>query len=620
MCGIAGILSLRGARPDLHRLTAMTAVQRHRGPDGEGHLCRGPVALGHRRLSIIDIARGAQPMSSVSGRTTVCYNGEIYNFPTLRSQLGRRGYRFRTRSDTEVILALYELEGQAGLARLEGMYAFALWDEPAQTLYLARDHAGIKPLYLAEDGDFLYFASEIKGVIAGLARRPDLDPVAVNCFFARQYIRGPETIYRGIEKLPTATIRSIDVRHNTRRDWTFWRPPTPMPGAEAGLSTLDQASQQLEEIVARAVSDHLLSDVPVGVFLSGGIDSSTILAFASKASTGQLSTFSVGFGDSRVDEIEYARQVARRYGSDHHELRVSADDGLRVLPQLVDSLDQPLADYAIVPTFLMSRFARDRVKVVLGGEGADEVFGGYWGRYVPYAGIDRIPLLARHLPLPTTRPALFLDTARRALLGERFIAAAELPAERALKGDLRRFRHAGAVNSALIADLRGWLVDDLLAKVDEMGMLASLEARVPFLDRRLIDFAGRMPGHFKVGITRHATKRVLRRMAQHHVPGQITGRKKHGFTVPVSSWLQSDLRNRFEELLYDSQVSRAWICPHYVRTLWQQHRGQKRLGLKLWSVLIFVWWLERHRHVDMPRVDRSSAQLAPDHPGMGAHR
>jgi asparagine synthase (glutamine-hydrolysing) len=588
MCGITGIfdpvgqLSGGDAQALCERMTARIA---HRGPDGEGFFSEGPTTFGHRRLSIIDLEGGRQPMASPSGRCVITFNGEIYNYGALRDELAAEGVVFRTHSDTEVIVALYERDGIDAFARLSGMFAFGIWDRERRCLVLARDHLGIKPLYVARDGRRLLFASEIKAVRAGLPATPALDDQAVNAYFARQYVPGPRTIFEGIEALPAGTVLTVDAEGERRRSW--WSLP---PTAPSKLRGADAAAYVLELLDA-SVKRHLVSDVPVGVFLSGGIDSSLLLALASRHYDGPLDTFSVGFGDDeRVTETRYARLVAERYASTHHEIHVSAADGLAVLPEIMAALDQPLADYAIVPTLIMSRFAGERLKVVLGGEGADELFGGY-ARYRNYAWADRLAgrgRLGAALPLPVRAPPLFRDEARARLLGDRYIRGAALDGEARLRNDFDAFRPAGAVNAALYADLRGWLVDDLLMKVDKMGMLASIEARVPYLDPALVAAVMSLDGREKVGP--RSTKRVLRRAAATLLPSEILERPKQGFTVPVGRWLTGPLRARFEEVALTPGPADAWLAPKHHPPALGAPPSEGDLGLKLWSIFIFRWW------------------------------
>lgn len=565
----------------------MTKTLAHRGPDGDGIFIEGPVALGHRRLSIIDLDGGAQPMESANKIAVISYNGEIYNFPELRRQLSGLGYRFQTHSDTEVILALYEQYGRGCLNHLRGMFAIALWDRREQTLLLARDRIGIKPLYYSVQKEGVYFASEIKAIRAVFGTDA-LDQNAVNSYFSRQYIGGEGTIFQQIKKVLPGTSLLISEKGISPEIW--WQ-PTPK------RSTLSQnaAQSELDRGLNDVVASHLISDVPVGIFLSGGLDSSCLLAYAAQNGGKSLHTFSVGFGeDSPLNETAFARKLAGQFGTIHHEIQVTADEMLQSLPGMIDRLDAPLADYAIIPTYIMSRFAAEHVKVVLSGEGADELFGGY-KRYHLYALFDRIAKTGLIGNLGNYRlpgPSLFHDDERRQLLGNRFVAMHQLPSEKKIRADKAAFFPAGHLNSMLFTDIRNWLVDDLLMKVDKMGMLASLEARVPYLDHRLLEFVLSLDGTYKTGLT--GRKRLLKKVAARRLPAEIWQRPKHGFTVPVSEWLKGPLRQRFAEVVFENSAHVDWINRSYVEQLRKQHQRDGKSGFKLWSIFIFCLWLEKH--------------------------
>jgi asparagine synthase (glutamine-hydrolysing) len=565
----------------------MGATIQHRGPDGDGSFEEGPVAFAHRRLSIIDIEGGAQPMESSTGKTVICYNGEVYNSPTLRDRLQGLGYEFRTRSDTEVILAAYEAWGVDGFAELHGMYAFALYDRAERAVFLVRDPMGIKPLYVCERNGTVFFASEIKAIrsaVQGLS----LNGAAVNAFFLRQYIGGPQTIFDEVFSVEPGTYRRLQWTGEGDRsvEGFFYEMPVKRPQP----ISLSDASEALDRELHRAVEDHMLSDVPVGLFLSGGLDSSLLLALASDVTTEPLSTFSVGFGDAHVDETEHARFVAESLGAKHHELRVAAEEGLSVLPHIVAHMDQPLADYALVPTYVMSRFAAEHVKVVLGGEGADELFGGYRNRYLPQLLTSPLgPLLA---PRNVYGPLLFMERTRRKLLGACYTPARLLPSEQRLRRDLRRFRRAGTINAALHADLHNWLVDDLLMKVDKMGMLASLEARVPYLDRGVVEMVSAWPANVKLDFC--STKRVVRKLVARRFPDSIAKRRKQGFTVPVGRWFREGLRAEFEARVFGGGPCDEWLRRSTVEALWREHQSGRNRSLMLWSIFIFSWWLDMH--------------------------
>lgn len=587
MCGIAGLVHLDGRDADASVAVHMGATLGHRGPDGEGSLQEGPVAFAHRRLSIIDIEGGAQPMESSTRRTAISYNGEIYNSPALRERLSGLGYQFRTRSDTEVILAAYETWGAQAFAELHGMYAFALYDRAERAVFLVRDPMGIKPLYLCERDDAVYFASEIKAIRAAV-QGLSLNAGAINAFFLRQYIGGPQTIFDEVSSVEPGTYRRLRWsgagERSTKR--AFYQTPI----VEPRPISLGDAAEALHVELHRAVDEHMLSDVPVGLFLSGGLDSSLLLALASDVTAEPLSTFSVGFGDARVDETHHARLVAQQLGARHNELRVAAEEGLAVLPYIVAHMDQPLADYAVVPTYVMSRFAAEHVKVVLSGEGADELFGGYRRRYLPQ--LLAAPFGERLAPRSVYGPLLFMERARRRLLGARYVPAGSLVSEQRLRDDLRRFQPSGTVNAALHAELRNWLVDDLLMKVDKMGMLASLEARVPYLDRRVVELVSAWPASVKLDF--RVTKRVVRELVAKRFPDSISKRSKQGFTVPVGQWFREGLREEFEARLFSGSACDDWIQRPVVEALWRQHQRGRDRSLMLWSIFIFAWWLDTH--------------------------
>jgi asparagine synthase (glutamine-hydrolysing) len=584
MCGIAGIIALDQSVVTAGALTAMAAAIRHRGPDGSGTLEEGAVGFAHRRLSILDLDGGMQPMASTTGRTAISYNGEIYNYRELMSEL--TDYRFATRCDTEVVLAAYERWGVDSFQKFEGMFAFALLDRREQCVYLVRDAIGIKPLYYACVNSKLYFGSEIKAILAALDRAPSLRADAVNGYFARQYIGHEMTIYEGIDALAPGSYLRIDLATGVIKQARFWE-LSARPSRGADVNT---AVAELEPVLSHAAQSHLMADVPVGLFLSGGLDSTTLLALASHGSDRPLLTFSVSFNGTRFDESSFARQAATHFGTEHHELAVNADSALEELPHIITTLDQPLADYAILPTFIMSKFAAERVKVVLGGEGADEVFGGYFWRYLPHLMAERAGGVVR--PRTLTSPMLFSNRMRRQLLGDAFEPLTELASERCLRDDLQRYGRDGLLNAALLTDMRHWLPDDLLAKVDNMGMLASLEARVPYLDRRVIELAASWPSSVKLGLSQ--TKIALRNLAGRLVPGALAARKKHGFTVPVADWLRGKLKPRFEDIVLNGSRSRAWLEKDAIETLWREHQRGRDHGLRLWSILVFAWWLE-HR-------------------------
>lgn len=561
----------------------MNGTIAHRGPDGEGMFFDGPVGLGHRRLSIIDLEAGKQPMQSADGQSVIVFNGEIYNYPILREELLKKGYPFQTHSDTEVILALYHAEGEQGFKKLSGMFAFALWDKGRKRLLLVRDRAGMKPFYFAQSKGQFVFASEIKAIRAARPDLNEIDKSAVNFYFSRQYIGGDTTIFSHIKKVKPGTWLDIDIEGKIK-ETVYWQlqPVSPIK------TSIEEATAKTDDLLKAAVKSHLIADVPVGVFLSGGLDSSTVLSYAAENSEYPLQTFSVGFGENNeLNEVHFARQLAQRYGTEHHEIHVTEKEVLDCLPHIIQHLDEPLADYAVLPTYVMSRFAAQHVKVVLSGEGADELFGGY-KRYHAYSLLDRLPFSSLfNAKLPG--PSVFKNSERRQLLNPDILKEnQQLPQERQLRTDKKYFSPAGQVNSMLYADMRNWLVDDLLMKVDKMGMLASIEARIPFLDHALVEYVASLDGRLKVSLKEK--KILLRKVATKRLPPEIFNRPKHGFTVPVGDWLRGALRGTFEEAVLNDTGNERWFNMPFVKKLFEEHLAGKNHRLQLWAILIFCLW------------------------------
>lgn len=583
MCGICGVYNLGGSSAPRETVERMRAALSHRGPDDEGELFSGPMGLGFKRLSILDLSGGRQPMSTEDGRLAIVFNGEIYNHPRLRSELEASGERFRTRSDTETILRLYARHGPAAFARLEGMFAVALWDERKKEFVLARDPMGIKPLYYcfqprpaAEGGERLLFASELRALLAG-GLKPELDPAGVLDYLAYGKVHAPRTVFR--EALKLAPGHWLRVSAQGLSLHRFYRLPRRAAGegSRPGES-LEEAEERLDRVLSEAVRGAMLSDVPVGAFLSGGVDSGLVAAYMVRHSgSARVATFSVGFegAEAGVDESRYAREVARHLGTEHHELRLPA----RVLDDLQPSiglLDEPIADSAILPTFLLSRFARERVKVVLTGEGADELFAGYDRHKAAWVD-ERLKLLphwARTLAAPLARRlgkgAVFeripFESPRAwaeatASCGEEPIQGVLEPGfwEASRRSDplewLKGVSEVRGLNDALAFDLATVLCDSLLMKVDKSSMRASLEARVPFLNTSVVEYAMGLPASFKIRAFKG--KYLLRRLAERHLPRGIAWRRKHGFIVPWEAWVRDPENAALRELLGSPDL-RSW--------------------------------------------------------------
>jgi asparagine synthase (glutamine-hydrolysing) len=613
VCGICGIATRDAGGPDPAVLAAMNDALIHRGPDSAGVSVEGPVGLAARRLAIIDLPGGDQPMATEDGRLIVVQNGEIYNHEALRRDLQARGHRFRTRSDTEVLLHAYREHGLEFLARLRGMFALALWDAGLRRLLLARDRFGIKPLFYREDGHVLAFASEL----TSLARSPgfsgELDPDALEAYLAFNSIPAPLSVYRDARKLPAGHWLLWEDGTVRRGRWA--RPAPPRADAVRGEDAAALAAE-VRRRLADSVRAHLVSDVPVGVLLSGGIDSSALTALAARESGQAISTFSIGFEERSFDELSLARLVAQRYETDHHEL-VVRPDAAELLGEIARACDEPLGDSSALPTFLVARLAAARVKVVLSGEGGDELFGGY-ETYAAGLLAERVrwalPLLRWTAPrLPSSNRRVSVDYKLK-----RFVAGAHLPpldrhhafkeifgqAERAtlLGGHggadpltRHRGRWAETLGAETLArlqdiDLGTYLVDDLLVKTDRMSMAHSLEARVPFLDEHVAELALALPRDLRV--RRLAKKRLLREAVAPLLPREVVRGPKRGFSIPAAAWLRGPLVPFARDVLAPERLRRQGVfAPSAVAAVLDAHvSGRMDLSRQLWGLMCFSLW------------------------------
>jgi asparagine synthase (glutamine-hydrolysing) len=611
MCGICGIASLNGPA-DPERLARMSATLVHRGPDSDGSFADGPVALAARRLAIIDLETGDQPIANEDSTIHVVQNGELYNYRELRAELERQGHRFRTHGDTEVLVHLYEQHGLDFARRLRGMFAVALWDVKASRLVLARDRFGIKPLYYRATADGLEFASELRALPRG-----EIDLDALEAFLAFNSIPAPLTIFRDSRKLPPGHLLVWEGGEDRLERFARHAP------APADELRDDDEAELVEELRARlrdSVRAHLVSDVPVGVLLSGGIDSSALAALAAEETPEALRTFSIGFEERSFDELGDARLIAERYSTQHRELVLRPDAAL-LLPALAEAFDEPFADSSALPTYLVSRLAAQDVKVALSGEGGDELFGGYY-TYVAdllaerAGGAARLarPLVER-LPTSTARASLDYKA-------KRFVRAAHLPplerhhgwkeifspdarAELTVRRSgfdpvgLLRERFAETEGAELLArlqdvDLGTYLVDDLLVKTDRASMAHSLEARVPFLDTVVANLALMLPTRQRVSGLRK--KVLLRKAVAPLLPDQIVKGKKRGFSIPAAAWLRGELEPFARETLSPETLRRqGFFRPEAVTRLIEAHvAGKEDLSRQLWGVLAFTLWHERH--------------------------
>ena len=627
MCGIAGFADGVGGFPaqgaGATMVQGMCDVIRHRGPDDQGVHVEPGVGIGMRRLSIIDLSTGQQPIRNEDGTIWVVFNGEIYNYRELRQQLEAEGHRFYTSSDTETIVHAYESWGEQAFERLRGMFGIALWDRPRRTLLLARDRAGIKPLHYAERGGRLYFGSEIKSLLSAGAVEPELDLEALDHYLSFLYAPGDRAMFKGVRKLPPGhLLRWRDGRAEVRR---YWR----IAEQETFDGTVEEAATALRGILADAVRSHMMSDVPLGAFLSGGVDSSVVVGLMAEASPRPVQTFSIGFDEPQFDELEHARAVADRFGTEHHEF-VVRPDGLAILDRLVAHFDEPFADSSAIPTWYVSEIARRHVTVVLSGDGGDELFGGY-DRYLPHprvAQFDRLPIpgarriaaavspllphgmtgknFLRHVAQDDNgryldaiaffhadeRAALYSADVRRALRGWN--------AEHTLSERLTQFGRLPAHSRMMKLDFETYLPEDVLTKVDRMSMAHSIESRVPLLDNRVIDFAATLPPGFKIHNGRR--KHVLKDAVRDLLPASILDRRKQGFGVPLGVWFRGGLAGIFSDVLASPRTrQRGYFEPAFVDRLVQEHMtGRRDHTLRLWQLLMLELW---HRQY----LDRSVA-------------
>lgn len=602
MCGIAGILKFEaGARVDEQRLERMRDSMVHRGPDDAGLMVRGRIGLAHRRLSIIDLAGGHQPMSDPQGQLWICYNGELYNFQSLRETLKARGCQFATKSDTEVVLRAYEVYGPACVDHLRGMFAFAIWDEKKQQLFLARDRLGIKPLYLAERDDELLFASEIKGLLAGLPGSPEFNRHVLPEYLAARFVAGEQTFFKGVRKLLPGhwLLWTPEAGCRTER---YWQPPVAQE--DTGIP-YEEHVYTVRTGLEDAVESHLVSDVPLGLFLSGGLDSTVLASIMAPRMDGPLHTFSVGFSESEANEFEYARLAAGNVGAMHREILLSPQQFFSELARLIWHEDEPIAFASSVPLNAVSHLAREHVKVVLTGEGADELFLGYdyryrvtdwnlrfgklYGQTLPRGArsalAGAIPGLPWRLRRYAERSFLAMDGSPRDAFFENFSVFRQSARQQLLKNPqhaagsdvyrrgLEFYGQGGSDDLADMsrADLQTYLVE-LLMKQDQMSMAASLESRVPFLDHPLVEAVSRIPG--KVRLHGGKTKALMRDAVRDLVPEPIMNRGKMGFPVPIGRWLAGPFSGLVDEYVLGNRArQRGYFEDAALQTMAREHRG-----------------------------------------------
>jgi asparagine synthase (glutamine-hydrolysing) len=627
MCGIAGIYRFDGGPVDTAVLRRMADAIRHRGPDDQGVHVDGQVGLGHRRLSIIDLSpRGRQPMSNEDGSIWISFNGEIYNYQELRVDLIKHGHRFRSDTDTEAIVHLYEEEGVNCLRRLNGMFAFALWDSRARRLLLARDRLGIKPLFYYQDGDKLLFGSEIKSILCDPSVDRQVNVEALHHFLSFNYMAAPLTMFQGVRQLLPAHYLVVEEGRVSVTEYWDLRFPDGGPTHKDSYYL-----ERVEELFKRAVRRMLVSDVPFGAFLSGGLDSSAVTTFMSQMLEQPVNTFSIGFAEATYSELDYARLVARHCATRHHEQIVSPDTLPDLLPRLVWHGEEPTADASMVPVYYVSRLARQHVTMVLSGDGSDEIFAGYETYTAYYAGdiYRRLPLFLRRRIISELVKRLPVSNAKLSFRYKagRFVRGANFAPEqghfywrlildedqkRALYADrlerqlqavdtfqatyARYFQKTTArdpLNRLLYVDTRFYLPNDMLVKVDRMSMANSLEVRVPFLDHELVECLAEVPPSLKLRYFVQ-TKYLLKSLMRNRLPHRVVHRQKQGFNIPVGAWIREPLRSFVQDILSDAGVRRmGFFKPAAVRQLLSDHFTRKAdYGYEIWGLLVFVLWWE----------------------------
>jgi asparagine synthase (glutamine-hydrolysing) len=618
MCGICGVVNFDPAEHvDSRSVQRMSRALSHRGPDDDGLFVEGQVGLGFRRLSIIDLSCGKQPIFNEDRSATIVFNGEIYNYRDLAADLSAAGHRLKTRSDSETILHAYEEHGDDCVQHLRGMFGFAIWDRRKRRLLLARDRVGVKPLYYYRTGRFLAFASEIKSLLEIPAIPREVDTDSLGQYLSLRYVPGPRTMFKNIYRLQPGHVLSVE--DADVRIMKYWDIDYP----EEMEDSPKRSSERFRELLEESVRLHLVSEVPLGVFLSGGLDSSAILATMSRLNRGdRIKTFSVGYEGSsgeakEANEFEYARLAARAFGAHHHECRVTPKDFEQFIPDMVWHLDEPMADPSCVPLHFLSKMAREHVTVVLSGEGADEVLAGY-GIYPRMLAADeisgRVPglrwmasRLARLAPSERLRNYLrmsskpleatyrgvsrgFSEETKRQLIGEDGTDRSE---QQLREGFLRLFKTVGKasrLNQMLYVDAKVWLPDDLLLKADKMTMANGLELRVPFLDHKLIEFAATLPDHSKLGP--EGGKTLLRQVMRGVLPDTIVDRRKKGFPVPISAWLRKPLRQFTRDTLLTRHSAGSRYLDHRaIAAIVEEHEhGRVDRAQEIWTLLVFEIW------------------------------
>jgi len=622
MCAITGLIRFSSHNPDeaLLKVRKMAVAMAHRGPDEEGFYVDGFAALGHKRLSIIDLSSGQQPMASADGNFQIVFNGEVYNFNEIKTQLEKCGHRFRTTSDTEVILNAYRQWGEDCVQKFNGMFAFAIWDQQRKTLFAARDRVGKKPFYYTWDGNTFGFASELKALLAVGLSRKTIHPKALDCYFTLGYIPVPYSIYDDVSKLPPAHTLTLTCAGLTLKK--YWSLGYGSPRA----LTLEQAAEELDDLLHDAVKLRLISEVPLGAFLSGGIDSSLVVSHMARIMDKPVLTNTIGFDASGFNEMPAARTIAGFLKTDHREFVVSPD-AFQTIEKIAGFFDEPFADSSALPTWHVCRMARQNVTVALSGDGGDEGFGGYTFRYVPH----RMESALRALIPTALRTSLF------PIMGDLYPASARLPQYLRLKTILENLSRSDAeafyadliwlrsdtrqklyssdfidtlkgftpaemvlplylnsdardpVSRSQHTDIQCYMTDDVLVKVDRMSMAHSLEVRNPLLDYRVLEFAARLPVHLK--LKNGMGKVLLRHLISKKLPPEIQSLPKQGFSIPAGDWLRNELYDLAQETMDNSTLIKSHIHPAGLKQIWQQHQARKiDHSVLLWAMMMLGLW------------------------------
>lgn len=623
MCGITGKIYFDYSMTvNPEELKRMTDSLYHRGPDDEGFYLNGNIALGFRRLSIIDLNTGHQPLSNEDGSVWIVFNGEIYNYKELQENLKKQGHIFRTKSDTETIVHLYEQYGIDCLKYLQGMFAFSIWDNNKKQLFCARDRFGIKPFYYYINNDQFVFGSEIKAILKVEGIHKTLSQEALDSYFAFGYITNDLSIYKNIKKLQPAHYLLISFKEKLsieiKRYWNIHFEPD-------YSKTVEQWSEEIENCLSEAVKLHMISDVPIGAFLSGGIDSSSVVALMAQNSNRPIKTFSIGFKQQKFNELKYAAEVAKRYGCEHHE-QIVEPESINLLPKLVNAYDEPFADPSAIPTYYVSKLAREFVTVALSGDGGDELFAGYdsyskfkrlyslpfnfkrawmnkfiWGnfhRLIPQSvkGKGALYFLSQNKKYLGAYLCVWTKNERQRLISNHHLAknsknASEFFKEEILKKEL----HHDFISNLQYLDLNTYLVDDILTKVDRASMMNSLEVRIPLLDHKFAELSFKIPWNLKI---KGREKKFIFKTSMHtHLPENILNHPKQGFAVPLSLWFKDDLKEYVNDtLLSPNSYSSSYLDLSYIKKIVNSNQnGMRDFSTKIWSLLFFEEWLKKQK-------------------------